>query len=120
MNLENFRKVVQLIKAYPEEWDQGFWCGTCCCVAGKAAWMLKGHYSNLIERIIPIACKFLEINWDPERDEPLWLFNYRRTLEDFDDVLAGRRDEYGAYLTPESPVQVEFEDVCPQTEACLA
>ncbi len=37
MNVENFRRVLEHIKAHPEDWDQSVWhCGTTRCFAGHA------------------------------------------------------------------------------------
>lgn len=91
MNRINFKRVLDAIKADPDSWNQSVWhCGTVHCFAGHAQ-ILAGHPVSPAKTRWQ-AIEFLEID-DYESD---YLFNGRRTLEDFEHALAkGCFDESG-------------------------
>jgi len=83
MNIINFTKVLDTIKAHPETWNQAKWhCGTTHCFAGHAQ-ILAGHEPD-VGTVIYDAMKFLGISSIDEG----WLFYSYRTLSDFEVFLA--------------------------------
>ena len=83
MNVENFKRVLDHIKAHPETWDQKGWhCGTAHCFAGHAEIMSGNYFERSPTRIN--AKTFLDISWI----EAYYLFNSDRIIADFDDILA--------------------------------
>lgn len=102
MNLVNFRLVLDYIKTHPDEYDQGQWgrhalygnCTSAYCFAGHAFALFKNrqpiYQSEESEFRIPMdAMLFLEIT------DGDWLFNVKRTIEDFERVARGEIDEHG-------------------------
>lgn len=96
MNIENFKLVLDHIKAHPETWDQEVWhCGTHHCFAGWAQ-ILSGV--SLIEYATPqgedttpqVARKFLDVS----QKEADYLFSARRTLWDFEAMLLDAQEAY--------------------------
>ena len=84
MNRENFKRVLDTIKANPDSWNQKVWhtdCGTAHCFAGHAQ-LLAGHMRTS-EHARNHAMDFLEIT-TPESD---YLFDHMRTLADFESVF---------------------------------
>lgn len=84
MNRENFKKVLDHIKAHPESWDQGQWhsdCGTAHCFAGHAH-IMSGNpmwgFANVS------AMKYLGLT----DSEASYLFGMDRKIEDFERVLS--------------------------------
>jgi hypothetical protein len=111
VNLSNFKRVMDVIRAQPQRWDQSAFesrtltdCNTAYCFAGwcivleRADRALKTP-SDLVAgmpsfSIIRKACEFLGIQ--PKEGESHvempWLFEAKRTLEDLLDAERGRVD----------------------------
>lgn len=82
MNRENFKIVLDKIESDPSCWKQSLWhCGTKHCFAGWAQ-ILSGNKPNE-ETVRRDATRFLDVLWV----EASYLFNPRRTLEDFREFL---------------------------------
>lgn len=112
MNLDNFRKVLDYVKSHPTEWNQRFWnlesaqdadCGTAYCIAGHAQRMAGGTDTM---QTCEDASRFLELDKRDWLDGCCWLFGSERTLEEFEQVAAGLRDENGQ-LTTIDPIEEE-------------
>ena len=87
MNKENFKKVLDKIKKYPDSWDQGEWhCGTSHCFAGHCQIEAGNPISNELAR--RDAREFLEIS----NNEATFIFDSDRSIEDFEDILLGAVD----------------------------
>jgi hypothetical protein len=87
MNLENFNKVLAVIEADPSKWNQGEWhseCGTKHCIAGWSQ-ILAGRKAN-INTVRGDAREFLDLT----SFEAEWLFNPRRTIDNFKAVSSGK------------------------------
>lgn len=85
MNRENFKRVLDTIRANPESWNQWDWhseCGTAHCFAGHAE-ILSGVRSDefFYKTTFEIAKKWLGLT---ER-EASYIFRSNRTMEDFED-----------------------------------
>lgn len=54
VNVPLLRKTLEHITEHPEEWDQTWWCGTSCCVAGLVAlaegWQRTNVFSARVRR----------------------------------------------------------------------
>ena len=84
MNKENYDKVLAVIEANPQSWNQKTWhCGTQHCFAGHAQ-ILAGKEPN-DDTVRRDARQFLELT----QNEAWYLFNGRRTLEDFKNYYCG-------------------------------
>jgi len=44
INAPRLRKVLEHVTEHPEEYDQEYWCGTTCCVAGHTTSMAGWHH----------------------------------------------------------------------------
>lgn len=104
MNLANFRLVLESIKANPQKFDQGTWCGSAYCLAGHAYALSKGGEPPTLEMdkkglvVETCAIDFLQlrrVEFYEETDSHHWLFHWTRTLEDFERVARGEIDEHG-------------------------
>ena len=83
MNVENFKRVLDHIKAHPETWNQEKWhCGTAHCFAGHAQ-IMSGHPIDkyYVEEDAKI---FLNISYE----QAVYLFMANRTIADFEAILA--------------------------------
>jgi hypothetical protein len=95
VNIERLKTIVNHIKAHPETWDQSAWiCETAYCLAGHAAvdaGYERGDDDNLdIAVKVPFkAEKYLDLN----KREARYLFDYERTIEDFDAFIAKHEQE---------------------------
>lgn len=91
MNKENFRKVLDHIKADPACWKQDKWhCGTQHCFAGWAQLLAGNKASDLTVR------RDARIFLDLTMAEANHLFSSNSTIEDFEDALYDR-DGYDRY-----------------------
>ena len=83
MNTENFKRVLDHIKAHPKTWKQSvFKCRTAYCFAGHAQIFDTGGFCE--DTVADDAKEFLGISYF----ELLYLFNPKRTIADFEDILA--------------------------------
>ncbi len=83
MNIENFKRVLDHIKARPETWRQStFKCGTAYCFAGHAQIFDQGGFCE--DTVIKDAQDFLGIS----ALERLYLFDGSRNIVDFESILA--------------------------------
>ena len=85
MNRENFKQVLDVIKAHPESWDQwAVWhghCGTTHCFGGHAE-ILSGVDSEASDGgIFVVAKEWLELT----EDEAQYIFEPERTMDDFEE-----------------------------------
>jgi hypothetical protein len=96
MNKKRFAAVLERIEANPSQWDQEFWCGTTCCLAGHTLWLFGTAEERAFASVrrendeaqtfdVPgRAAKHLDLNPDEEE----WLFDAERTLPQFRDFLS--------------------------------
>lgn len=65
--------VKKMIMLHPENYDQGEWCGTNCCIAGWIDIKVNGteaHAQHGPPHVLKIACEALGL--DPQRDHKLF------------------------------------------------
>lgn len=114
MNTELFGKALERIKANPRDWAQEFFdrsenpCGAACCIAGHVV-----ELSNVIPTVLMMDVGGAIWAWDPGSAEfegtvpriaqrlleitdgqARWLFDHKRTLEDFERALRHGPDEF--------------------------
>lgn len=96
-NKKRLDEVIQHIKAHPETWDQGVYhspCGTAHCLAGHA---------QIFAGLDPSANHAKEdaTTWlGLKLIEGCFLFNGRRTIQDFEDFRDGKLElSWGESLT---------------------
>jgi len=82
MNEKNFKKILNKIKKYPENWNQKEWhCGTQHCIAGHAQLAMKRKENNGTAKLD--AREYFELS----KIEASFLFDARRKIEDFETFL---------------------------------
>ncbi len=99
-NNELYTKVLEKIKANPQEWCQLSWCGTSCCFAGHTA-ILAGYKMQKPDEDGDTSMKVIARNgrrvWVDEvaadklglnHVQKDWLFEGHRTIQDFEDFQA--------------------------------
>lgn len=97
MNRENFKRVLDTIRANPESWNQHLWhseCGTAHCFAGHAE-ILSGVRSDEFSHVFEIAQEWLGLT----DKEASYIFKSSRTMEDFEEFYRAHID----LTTPETP-----------------
>lgn len=84
MNLENFKRVLAHIEAFPETWYQGDWhCGTQHCLAGHAQ-IMAGKPLKAVNAYDD-AMEFLDI----DHNEAEWLFFHGEVkFKDLTDIYS--------------------------------
>jgi hypothetical protein len=81
MNIENFNRVLDHIRAHPEAWRQTVWhCGTQHCFAGHA--QIMSGKAAIDDYALLDAAEFLGL----DHSEAHHLFRPERTMEDFEKV----------------------------------
>ncbi len=93
-NVQLLKRTLRHIKRYPEKWNQGKWCGTTCCFAGRAC-LLSGFkqcpYSpgcvidkyGVISLVEWTARELLELT----RYQALSLFSAANSLADLTQIV---------------------------------
>ena len=111
MNIENFKRVLDIIEEHPDKWDQTVWhCRTAHCLAGHCELLLAEVQPQVTEDIEKQVClmeKGLSTDEEYRKKDELviltkerargflevshyeadFLFDQDRTLEDFQQVL---------------------------------